>query len=62
MRQMKATNMKAKCRLHSSQIVVNNIVGNFDVGKKGSQKAIHFLIFVRFIIYLFKIDIGIIAK
>jgi len=54
--------MKAKCRLHSSQIVVNNIVGNFDVGKKGSQKAIHFLIFVRFIIYLFKIDIGIIAK
>jgi hypothetical protein len=39
--------MKAKCRLHSSQIVVNNIVGNFDVGKKGSQKAIHFY-FVRF--------------
>lgn len=43
---MKATNMKAKCRLHSSRIVGDNIVGNFDVGKKGSQKAIHFLIIV----------------
>lgn len=38
--------MKAKCRLHSSRIVGDNIVGNFDVGKKGSQKAIHFLIIV----------------